>query len=69
MDRYNIEIDELIKYWKDALPDIVDYAEMVGAPAGHYGIKYVYEDPFGYFVENTIEALEELKLLRERIEV
>lgn len=67
MGERNIEIDELIKYWKDALPDIVDYAEMVGAPSGHYGIKYVYEDPDGYFIEDTIKALKELKELRKLV--
>lgn len=67
METYNIEIDKLIKYWKDALPDGVDYAEMVGAPAGYYGIKYVYEDPDGYFIEDTIKALEELKELRKLV--
>ncbi len=66
-DKYNIDIDEVIKYWEDALPPLVDYAELVGAPAGSYGIKYVYEDPEGYFIEDTITALKELKRLRESV--
>lgn len=67
-NNYNIDIDELIKYWKNNLPDLVDYAEMVGAPAGCYGIKYVYEDPDGYFIEDTIAALEELKETRKFVD-
>lgn len=66
-DKYNMDIDEIIKYWEAALPPSVDYAEMVGAPAGHYGIKYVYEDPEGYIIEDTITALKELKQLREYV--
>ena len=67
-NNYNIDIDELIKYWKNNLPDLVDYAEMVGAPVGCYGIKYVYEDPDGYFIEDTIKALEELKETRKFVD-
>lgn len=66
-DKYNIDIDILIKYWEDALPPLVDYAEMIGAPAWSYGIEYVYEDPEGYFIDDTIAALKELKELREII--
>lgn len=66
-DKDNMDIDELIKYWEAALPPLVDYAEMVSAPAGSYGIKYVYEDPDGYLIEDTIIALKELKRLRESV--
>lgn len=62
---YGINIDGLIKYWKSALPPLVDYAEMVGAPAGAYGCRYVYEDPDGYFIADTIAALEQLKKIKE----
>ena len=65
MDEHNIEINELIEYWRNNLPDIVDYAELVGAEQVHYGFKYVYEDPCGYFIEETIRALVELKELKE----
>ena len=63
----NIYLDEIINYWKDALPETVDYAEMVGAPEWAYGINYVYEDPEGYYIESTIAALEELKNTRKFI--
>ena len=62
-----VDIDELIKYWNDALPPMVDYADMVGAPEWAYGCRYVYEDPDGYFIEDTIAALKELKELRALI--
>lgn len=58
-------IDELIKYWKDTLPPLEDYAKMIGAPDSYYGQVYVYEDPYGYYVDDTIAALEELKRLRK----
>ena len=38
---------------------------MVGAPEWAYGINYVYEDPDGYYIENTIAALEELKEIKK----
>lgn len=60
-----VDIDELIKYWNNSLPPMADYAEMVGAPEWAYGCRYVYEDPDGYFIEDTIAALKELKELRE----
>ena len=63
----NIDIDELIKYWNAALPPLVDYADMVGAPEWAYGCRYVYEDPDGYFIKDTIAALKELKELRELV--
>jgi hypothetical protein len=65
MNTNNINIDELIKYWKDTLPPLEDYAKMVGAPESYYGQVYVYEDPYGYYADDTIAALEELKRLRK----
>lgn len=62
-----VDIDGLIKYWNDALPPMVDYADMVGAPEWAYGCRYVYEDPCGYFIEDTIVALNELKELKELV--
>jgi hypothetical protein len=62
-----INLDNLIEYWKSSLPPLMDYAEMVGAPAWAYGNSFVYEDPEGYMIEDTIKALEELKELREGI--
>lgn len=62
-----VDLDELIKYWNNALPPLVDYADMVGAPEWAYGCRYVYEDPDGYFIEDTIAALKELKELRALI--
>ena len=60
-----MDLDALIEHWNSSLPPMVDYAEMVGAPDWAYGCKYVYEDSEGYFIEDTIAALKELKELRE----
>ena len=57
----HITIDTLLLYWKEQLPSLVDYAELVGAPAWAYGCKMVYEDEEGYIIEATIEALKKLK--------
>lgn len=67
MELSYVNIDELIKYWNNALPPLVDYADMVGAPEWAYGCRYVYEDPDGYFIEDTIAALKELKELRQLV--
>lgn len=65
MNMNKTNINELIKYWESTLPPVVDYAEMIGAPSGYYGIQYVYDDPYGYYAEDTIAALKELQELRE----
>ena len=65
MDENKTDINELIKYWESTLPQIVDYAKMIGAPSGYYGQVYVYDDPYGYYAEDTIAALKELQELRE----
>ena len=46
-----------IQLLKNMLGPLVDYAEMVGGPPGTYGIKYVYQDPEDYAIEEAIEAL------------
>lgn len=55
-----LSIESLLDYWRNALPEAVDYAELSGTPPWTYGHKFVYEDPDGYFIEATIELLEEL---------
>lgn len=47
-----------IELLKNMLGPLVDYAEMVGGPPGTYGIKYVYQDPEDYAIEEAIKALE-----------
>lgn len=47
-----------IELLKNMLGPLVDYAEMVGGPPGTYGIKYVYQDPEDYAIEEAISALE-----------
>lgn len=47
-----------IELLKNMLGPLVDYAEMVGGPSGTYGIKYVYQDPEDYAIEQAISALE-----------
>lgn len=56
-----IDLKELIGYWNYSLPEKVDYADLVCAPAFAYGYKKVYADEYGYMVEDTIKALEELQ--------
>lgn len=48
----------VIELLKNMLGPLVDYAEMVGGPPGTYGIKYVYQDPEDYAIEQAIFALE-----------
>lgn len=60
MDR----LTKLLGYWNNSLPDKVDYADLVCATAFTRGYRMVYEDEYGYVVENTIEALEELQQYR-----
>ena len=47
-----------IELLKNMLGSLVDYAEMVGGPPGTYGVKYVYQDPEDYAIEEAIKALE-----------
>lgn len=54
-------INELIEYWYSSLPPKVDYADLVGAEAWARGYRYVYEDKYGYMIENTIKILEKIK--------
>ncbi|HAU87081.1 MAG TPA: hypothetical protein DCW90_16815 [Lachnospiraceae bacterium] len=50
-----------IELLKNMLGPRVDYAEMVGGPPETYGIKYVYQDPEDYVIEEAIKALEKLE--------
>lgn len=44
---------------------MVDYAELVGSPVpSSYGIRYVYADPSGYILDETIERLRSQKSKR-----
>lgn len=54
-------IDDLIEYWCSALPSKVDYADLVGAESWARGYRYVYEDEYGYMIEDTIKMLEKIK--------
>ena len=54
---------ELIKALREALPEPVDYAELVGAPEWAYGCEYVYEDPECYLIEEAADKLEQLQQL------
>lgn len=54
-------IDDLIEYWNSSLPSKVDYADLVGAEVWARGYRYVYEDEYGYMIEDTIKMLEKIK--------
>lgn len=58
-------LTELLGYWNHSLPEKVDYADLVGAPAFAHGKEMVYEDEYGYMVEDTIKALEELQQYKD----
>lgn len=47
---------ELLKAMQNPLQD---YADMVGAPAGAFGYRYVYPTPEDYAIEDAITALKE----------
>jgi hypothetical protein len=55
-----MEINELIQKLRESLPEPMDYAEMVGAPAWAYGCMYAYDDPLYFYVEEAIEKLSEM---------
>ena len=55
-----MEIQELIKYLRDMLPEPIDYAEMVGAPGWAYGHMYAYENPEDRLISDAAELLEKL---------
>jgi hypothetical protein len=60
---------KLLEFWNKNLPEKVDYASLVCAEGFASGFKYVYEDEYGYVVEETMKKLEELleyKLLEEQ---
>jgi len=67
-----MDINNLISYWKRELPEMVDYADLVCAPAFAHGNKFVYEDEYGYMVEDTIKILKNVmevdKLYLEKCE-
>lgn len=58
-------LTELLGYWNHSLPEKVDYADLVFAPAFARGYRMVYEDEYGYMVEDTIKALEELQQYKD----
>lgn len=58
-------LTELLGYWNNSLPEKVDYADLVCAPAFSRGYSMVYEDEYGYMVEGTIKTLEELQQYKD----
>ena len=57
--------EEAIELLKGMQNGMIDYAELVGAPAFAYGYKYVYPEPEDYAIEEAIEALKEVQQYRE----
>lgn len=56
-----IDVDNAIRILKDMQSPIIDYAEMVGAPAFCYGKRYVFQNPEDYAIETALAALNEKK--------
>ena len=61
-------LTNLLGYWNHSLPDKVDYADLVCSPDFTRGFRMVYEDEYGYVVEDTIKALEEFQHYKELAE-
>ena len=57
--------EEAIEMLRGMQNKVVDYAEMVCAPAFAYGCKYVYPEPEDYAIEEAIKALKEIQQYRE----
>ena len=57
--------EETIELLKGMQNEVIDYAELVGAPAFAYGYKYVYLEPEDYAIEEAIEALKEVQQYRK----
>lgn len=57
--------EETIELLKGMQNEVIDYAELVGAPAFVYGYKYVYLEPEDYAIEEAIEALKEVQQYRK----
>lgn len=57
--------EEKIKMLRSMQNEVVDYGELVGAPAFAYGYKFVYPEPEDYVIEEAIEALKEIQQYRE----
>ena len=53
------DTEKAIEWFKENLPPLEDYGEMIGAPPQYCGIKFVYNDPCGYAFETAIQALQE----------
>ena len=58
-------LEETIEMLKGIQNEMVDYAELVGAPAFAYGYKYVYPEPEDYAIEEAISALKEIQQYQE----
>ena len=58
-------LEDTIELLKGIQNGMIDYAELVGAPAFAYGYKYVYPEPEDYAIEEAIKALEEVQQYRE----
>lgn len=57
--------EEAIEMLRGMQNKVVDYAEMVCAPAFAYGCEYVYPEPEDYAIEEAIKALKEIQQYRE----
>lgn len=64
---------ETLHHLEDMLPEMVDYAELIGSPVpSSYGMCYVWEQPESYFIDNAIKIIEsqqkEIIELKKKIE-
>ena len=55
---------EIIELLRSLQNPMEDYADMIGAPAWAYGMRYVFPEPEDYAIEETIEILERVDKYR-----
>ena len=54
--------DEIVRMLRAMLPPQVDYAELVASPVpSSYGIRYVWEDPEPYTINDAADLIESLQ--------
>lgn len=59
-----MDLNEIIELLRSLQNPMEDYADMVGAPAWAYGMRYVFPEPEDYAIEEAIEALEKMDKYR-----
>ena len=59
-----MDLKETIELLSSLQNPMEDYADMVGAPAWVYGMRYVFPEPEDYAIEEAIEVLKKAEKYR-----